>query len=93
MKTIATTIVRHKTTGGLYALLGAGYGAWATARDDWFGQKDGGKDCVVFACDRHGTIGPFRMDEIEVLSVDGVSPKEAIADALERFGDQDSTDA
>ena len=82
-----TTIVRHKTTRGLYALVGTGYAAWAQARDSWLSRSDGGKDCIVIACDREGTLGAFMMDDLEVMSVAGVTPREAIADALTRFGD------
>ena len=82
-----TTIVRHKTTRGLYAVVGTGFAAWAHARDSWLSRSDGGKDCIVIACDRKGTLGAFKMDELEVMPVAGVTPNEAIADALQRFGD------
>lgn len=87
----STTIVRHRGTRGLYALIGGGYAAWESRGQgplgiDW-GAKDGGKATAIMVCDRHGTIGAFPADELEVLSVDGVSPADALAEAVERFGD------
>lgn len=74
-------------------VIGAGYAAWESRREgplggDWFG-KDGGKATAIVVCDRHGTLGTFPSNELIVVSIDGVPPSEALAQALERFGDPD----
>lgn len=86
------TLVRHRENRGLFAVVGAGFGMSATARPGFIGgnlfpAEERAERSVVFVCDRHGTLGSFLMEELEIVLVDGVTPAEAIATAMARFGD------
>jgi len=87
-----TTIVRHRTTRGLYTVVGTGYGIAESVSPSFFlgtllPERNSREATVVVVTDRHGTLGSFPIEELEVVQIAGVTPAEALADALRRFGD------
>lgn len=78
------TIVEHKETRMRYILLGAGLGMYGEVMDGakpfkailnnsaWEAR---GHLSIVSVCNSEGEIGLFNMDELTVVSVDGVSPE------------------
>ncbi len=74
-----TTIVRNKETGGSFLLLGGGYGAYQSSTPGVVGHKiSGGELQMVLVTNAAGEVGWFKSTEVEVISVDGVSPAHAL---------------
>ena len=79
-----TTIVQHVPSGKHYILLGAGYGAWATARPnrllgDLFATDKNGQTRVLCLCDAEGRVEWAFADRVRIVSVDGVAPGEVLS--------------
>ncbi len=79
-----TTIVRWTRNGETYVLLGAGLGAFKSARPSFFlgnlaPTEESGLYLQVAICADDGSVGWVRSNEVEVISVDGQSPAEALA--------------
>ena len=77
------TVVTHKTKGGEYLLLGAGFGAYKATRPSlFFGNlapsEEGGELPVVLLCDRTGKVGWVKSEDIEVIRVDGSAPADLL---------------
>jgi len=88
-----TTIVRYAENGGLYVLVGAGYGMFESQRPNvlWGHMKShkrSGELPVALVSDHEGKLGWIPIDELTVVSVDGRSPKEALDEAYGRIGDE-----
>ena len=72
-------IVRHNESGKQYVLVGAGFGAYVSARPslvfgNLFPEEEEGTLPGVALCDEEGRIEWLRSEEITVLSVDGEAP-------------------
>ncbi len=83
MMLVMTTIVQHVPSGKHYILLGAGFGAWATARPnrllgDLFATDKNGQTRVLCLCDAEGRVEWAFADRVRVVRVDGVAPGEAL---------------
>ncbi len=86
------TIVRHRETRGLFIVVGTGFGLAEAVSPSFFGgtlfpERNTKERTVVVVTDRHGTLGSFPIDELEIVQVGGVTPAEAMAYALSRFQD------
>ena len=80
------TIVTHKEKGGRYAVLGAGFGMFRTARPSMiFGNlapsTDEGSESVLALCDGQGEVAFGRAKEFRVVSIDGQSPDAILTNA------------
>jgi hypothetical protein len=89
---MSLTVVRHRVNRGLFAVVGTGHAQSASATPSFFlgdlVPDVKREECsVVVVCDRHGTLGVFAIQDVEVMLVGGVTPSQAVADALERFGE------
>ena len=76
-------IVIHGTEDEELILLGAGYGAWATARGsavlgDWMPATERGADEMALVCDGSGALRWVYTDALTVVSVDGATPAEVL---------------
>lgn len=72
-----------------YVLLGTGHGAWASLSQSFLDgtavpTTGGRSESVVAVCDSHGRIGWFPSNRLEVVSVDGQSPRELLASYREK---------
>ena len=74
-------IVRDKKTNHEYLLLGSGLGAFQSNNPTW-GNKVKGEYPMVTVCDHLGEISWVYSDEVEVIEVDGKSPKEQLSKYL-----------
>lgn len=78
------TIVRVKSTGEKGILVGTGFGAFKAARPSLlFGNlaptEQAGELPTAAIADAKGSIRWAYTDDVEVLTVDGVSPRQALA--------------
>ncbi len=78
------TIVRVKSTGNMGVLVGTGFGLFRTARPSmvWGNLspiKEEGEAPVAAISDDAGIIHWAHTDDLEVISVGGVSPKVLLA--------------
>lgn len=78
------TIVRHIPTGKHYILLGAGFGAWASARPnrllgDLFAADKSGQSKLLCMCDADGRVEWAYADKVSVISVDDLDPAQVLA--------------
>lgn len=92
VRDMSLTVVRHRISRGLFAVVGTGHARSATATPsfilgDLLPSVSSEERSVVVVCDRHGTLGIFPIDDLEVVLVGGFTPAEAIRDALGRFGE------
>lgn len=79
-----TTIVRHKATGERFVLLGAGYGAYKSARPHGLlgnvaPVEEGGTVRAVLVCDAEGVLSWIESAHLETVTIDGRSPRDALA--------------
>lgn len=79
-------IVRHKKRDTSFLYLGAGYGEWHSSHPGMrggllFPDEMGGESMMVCVCDYAGNVGFFHADEVEVVSIDGKTPKEVLTEA------------
>lgn len=77
------TIVEHRTSLRRYALLGASYSTWKSARanrilGDLFPVEGEGTIRAVAVCDSSGQVLYFPSEMIKVISVDGVDVNEIL---------------
>jgi hypothetical protein len=76
------TIVKHLTTGHHYVMLGTGYGIWATARpsraSELIIRENKGEAHILHVCDKLGRVLWLRPQEVEIISIDGQAPAEAL---------------
>ena len=77
-------IVRHNESNKRYVLVGAGFGAYTSARPSLiFGSllptEDEGTLPGVALCDEEGRVEWVRSEEVTVLSVDGEAPADLLA--------------
>lgn len=77
-------IIRHVETDARFILLGGGFGAYRSSVPDpltgiWSPHVDSGEVHAVLVCDFKGHTVWMKSAEIEVVSVDGVSPREVLA--------------
>lgn len=75
-----TTIARHRESGSHYLVLGGGYGAHATTTTGWFGFENLKADQMpmVLVANEVGDIGWLKSNDIELVSIDGISPARAL---------------
>ncbi len=76
--------VRHKESGKRFLLVGAGFGAWASARPDRIlgnilPAEEKGTLPRVAICDAEGNIEWVRSDEVSVVEIDGATPADLLA--------------
>ena len=77
------TILRHLESGRQYILVGTGLGMFRSVKPHWFfgniGQEkqEGVHPCVAVA-DASGKLRWFDSEDLELVSVDGLSPAEAL---------------
>ena len=79
-----TTIVTDIEKGGRYLLLGGGYASDRIERPHIiFGQMapnvDENQHSLVLVANEQGRIGWVQVSQLRVISVDGMSPEEALA--------------
>jgi len=79
------TIVKHKTTGKNYVLIGTGYGMFKTVRPSMWGgnlspQLQDGHKTLVAVADKKGTIKWIESDRLQVVEMDGKSLKDIYAE-------------
>lgn len=84
------TIVQHRDTKVVYALIGTGYGAYKATRPSLLGgsllpYEESGEIPVAAVCDKTGVIKWFYTDELEVLEIDGIK----VEDLLSLYGESD----
>lgn len=77
------TLVTHQEKGGTYVLLGSGFGAFRTSRPSaFFGSlapTEGGREMpVVLICDHAGKVGWVNSADIEVVTIDGLTPADIL---------------
>ncbi len=77
------TIVQSRSTGEQFAVLGAGFGmVQATATTPVFGgpspSSKVGKEQLLAVSNAQGEPGFIPLEEVEVISIDGVAPKELL---------------
>lgn len=82
------TIVEHTETGGVYVLLGTGFGAYKAMKPNWFfgnwmADEQSDQLAMVCVCDYRGQIGWFRSQDLRVISVDGQMPESLLVSAPE----------
>ena len=78
-------IVTHKEKGGRFAVLGANFDPWKTARGDalfgnLFPVEREGAVRVVTVCGADGVIQFADADKFRVLSIDGKTPQELLGE-------------
>jgi hypothetical protein len=75
------TIVKHKTTGHKYILVGTGYGMYQSeaASSLFFSSLEQGTFPMAAVTDGHGDILWMQTDELRVLEVDGIKVNEFIS--------------
>lgn len=70
------TLLRHKESGRVYALIGAGFGVDRDRRGFFDSRPEGHIELkfhdMICCANRKGELGWFKSAEIEVLSIDGV---------------------
>ncbi|MCR9293503.1 MAG: hypothetical protein NXI32_12340 [bacterium] len=77
------TKLRHKRTGGIFLLLGTGYGVFQSqVAGNWIQtispETDQGEFYMVAVCDARGEICWGDSREFEVIEVDGSRPSELL---------------
>jgi hypothetical protein len=76
------TLIQHIPTGHHFVLIGTGYGVWATARQsrgfDFIIRENQGEAHVLHVCDAQGRIQWLKPQDCRVVSVDGLTPAEAL---------------
>ena len=80
------TIVEHRTSLRRYALLGASFSTWKSARanrilGDLFPVEGEGTITAVAVCDSSGQVRYFPSEMVKVISVDGVDVNELLGAA------------
>ncbi|MFK7972287.1 MAG: hypothetical protein AB8F95_18095 [Bacteroidia bacterium] len=71
-------IVKHRKTGAKALLIGAGFGAHASARPDfiwgdWSPRKESGTVRTVAICGKNGVVRWVNSSEIIVVEIDGMA--------------------
>lgn len=79
------TIVIHKKSGKRYALLGAGFGAFRSAKPNWLlgdmmADTNEGQFTLVCVARKDGQIRWVESSDLTVETIDGVPVKEAITE-------------
>ncbi|MDA1263910.1 MAG: hypothetical protein O2816_02385 [Planctomycetota bacterium] len=80
------TILRHRESGERYILIGSGLGMFRSVKPHWFfgnmGQEkqEGVHPCVAVS-DAAGKLRWFDSEDMELVSVNGMPPAEALAGA------------
>jgi hypothetical protein len=79
-------LVRHKKTNGRFAVLGANFTMWKTARGsalfgDLFPVERQGAARVLTVCGADGVIQFGDADEFVVEAIDGRSPQDLLGSA------------
>jgi len=74
------TIVVQRSTGRRYVLVGTGYGMAETATPgvfwgNWAPDVKRSEMSLVAVCDADGSIGWYRLEEIQVVEIDGKPPQ------------------
>lgn len=76
------TLIQHIPTGHHFVLIGTGYGVWATARQsrgfEFIIRENQGEAHVLHVCDAQGRIQWLKPEDCKVVSVDGLTPAEAL---------------
>ncbi len=77
------TIVRIRSTGKEVVLLGTGFGAFRSSRPSFFfGElaptEKSGELPVAAVSDADGKIGWVFTEDLEVISIDGATPSQAL---------------
>lgn len=76
------TFIQHIPTGHHFVLIGSGYGVWATARPsralDLIIRENRGDAHILHVCDAQGRIQWLKPQDCRVVSVDGLTPAEAL---------------
>jgi hypothetical protein len=69
------TILKHVDTGERYVLIGAGFGAYKSARPSLFGsllpKEESGNITVVAVCNNEGLIHWIHSSKLIVVEIDG----------------------
>jgi hypothetical protein len=78
-------IVEHIEDGGVYILLGTGFGSYKALKPHVFfgnlvADEKSGNDAMICVCDFNGNIGWFRSAELRVIRVDDETPEALLVD-------------
>ena len=76
-------LVRHRESGGRFAVLGANFTMWKSARGsavfgDLFPVEEEGAARVLVMCDADGVIEFGHADDFVVEAIDGRSPQDLL---------------
>jgi len=76
-------IVKDKGDGKEYILIGTGLGKYKSVTSsvffgDWLPNEESGETLAVTVCDSSGKVGYIAAKNVEVIRVDGKSPKDLL---------------
>jgi len=76
------TIIQHLDTGNQYFLVGSGFGLYRSQNSsliggDMFPNIEEGNETIVIVSDKTGNLCRFHMDEVKVISIDGLTIEDA----------------
>lgn len=77
------TIVEDTRDGGVYVLLGAGFGAYKAMKPNWLlgnllADEESDELSMIAVCDFKGHVGWLHSGHVRVLRVDGRTPQELL---------------
>ena len=78
-----STIARHRPTGATFAVIGASYNEWRTAREhrllgDLFPVEKSGNVRLLVVCGADGRVQFGNADDFEIVTIDGRTPAELL---------------
>ena len=78
------TIVRHDPTNRKYVLIGSGFGAFQSKKPNWLlgdlmADTSEGQHAMTCVCDSCGDLRWVESTQLTVISIDGSSPTDLLA--------------